>query len=94
MARTKFRGACDRFRKTQQGEDTWQEMMATCKEICESEFIGECDIRDILDEDETWEEYMYNAEGQGDPIRFYKSEETGLYFFQTAGFEFIWEIQN
>ncbi len=26
---------------------------------------------------------------QGDPIKFYKSAN-GKYFFQTAGFEFIW----
>lgn len=94
MAGTKFMGACDRFRKTQQGEDRWQEMMRTCVEIHEIEFLEECDVRAVLDEDETWEEYMYGAEGQGDPIRFYKSNETGLYFFKTAGFEFIWEIQN
>jgi hypothetical protein len=37
------------------------------------------------------EEYKENASNQGDPIRFYKSKNN-LYFFQTAGFEFIWKV--
>jgi len=80
---------CDRLRRTEEGEDFWQEMMRTRKKVSEREFLRKVDIDDVLDEGETWEEYAENASRQGDPIKFYKSKD-GTYFFQTAGFEFIW----
>lgn len=81
--------SCDRLRRTEEGEDFWQEMMNTRKKVSEREFLRKVDISDVLDKDETWEEYSENASRQGDPIKFYKSKD-GTYFFQTAGFEFIW----
>lgn len=90
MPRVNFIGPCDRFRQTPRGEVTWQLMMRTRKEIAESTFRAACNVSYILDEGETWAEYKRNCAMQGDPIKFYKSAETGLYFFQTAGFEFIW----
>ncbi|MFF2532492.1 hypothetical protein ACFVS2_26855 [Brevibacillus sp. NPDC058079] len=84
-----FLGVCDRFRKTETGERLWQEMMQTKKAICESEFLQVCNVQRVLDDGEQWEEYKDNARLQNDEIRFYKSK-IGLYFFQTAGFEFIW----
>ena len=84
-----FLGVCDRFRKTAEGEAKWQEMMSTKKKISESKFMELCDVSVILDEGETWREYKDVAKNQGDAIKYYKSEN-GLYFFQTAGFEFIW----
>jgi len=83
-----FINVCDRFRQTKEGEDTWQRMMDTKVEINEAEFLKKCDVSRILDEDETWQDYKDNARYQGDPIKFYRTE-IGLYFFQTAGFEFI-----
>lgn len=85
----RFLGACDRFRKTENGEDLWQEMMNTRKEITESEFLKICDISKVLDEDELWEDYKETAKRQNEPIHFYKASN-GLCFFQTTGFEFIW----
>lgn len=85
----KYLGVCDRFRKTLEGENTWQEMMSTKKEITESEFRKVCNVNEVLDEGENWKEYKLTAIMQHDPIKFYKSSN-GLYFFQTAGFEFIW----
>jgi hypothetical protein len=82
-----FVGACDRFRKTPEGESAWQEMMATREEITEAEFLASCDVADVLDEDETWEQYK--EAWRSDPIRYYKSAN-GMYHFQTAGFEHIW----
>ena len=78
-----FLGVCDRFRKTAEGEAKWQEMMATKKKISEKKFMELCDVKAVLDDGETWQEYKYAA--KSDPIKFYKSEN-GLHFFQTAGF--------
>lgn len=88
--KAKFKGTCDRVRNTLGGERFWLEMMKNKKEIKESEFLKYVNVKDVLDEDESWEEYKKNARDQGDPIKFYKSNT--VYFFQTAGFEFIWEI--
>lgn len=84
-----YLGVCDKFRKTEHNEEVWQEMMKTKTEISEQEFLKLCDIQHILDEEETWVEYKENARLQNDSIKFYKSENS-LYFFQKAGFEFIW----
>lgn len=91
-SKAKFKGTCDRVRKTQEGEQFWQDMMNSKKEIKESEFLKAVDIKVVLDEGETWKEYKQNAKDQGDPIKYYKSNGN-IYFFQTAGFEFIWEIK-
>jgi len=61
-------------------------MMKNKIEISESEFLENVSINKILDEGETWESYKKD---QADEIKFYKSGY--VYFFQTAGFEFIWE---
>ncbi len=81
----KFKGACDRLRRTEKGELFWQDMMSSKKEIPEKEFLKKVKIEDVLDDDETWEQYK---EGTSD-LKFYKSKNA--YFFQTAGFEFIWD---
>ena len=88
-AKAKFLGTCDRVRKTQEGEKLWQDMMHSKKEIRESEFLKIVNVKDILDEGESWNEYKQNAKQQGDPIKYYKSDNN-IYFFQTAGFEFMW----
>ena len=79
---------CDRLRQTKEGEDFWQVMMKNKIKISENLFLKNVNIKDVLDEGETWQDYKDNARKQGDPINFYKSN--GTYFFQTAGFEFIW----
>ena len=80
-----FAGACDRLRRTPEGEKFWQDMMKNKQEISEAEFLKNVNIKDVLDEGETWEVYK---QGASDEIKFYKSNDT--HFFQTAGFEFIW----
>lgn len=89
-SKLKFKGSCDRFRQTKEGEGEWHKMMETKKEISEKEFLNKINIKDILDEDEKWEDYKINSQKEGDPIKFYKSNNN-TYFFQTAGFEFIWK---
>jgi len=89
MGKLKFLGSCDRYRQTDKGEMEWQEMMKTRQQISESAFLSKININDVLDEGESWKEYKNTAKMQGDPIKFYKSKNK-KYFFQTAGFEFIW----
>jgi len=62
--------------------------MRNKKSITEKEFLENTDTKDILDEDETWEQYKKDMERQ-DQVRYYKSGD--IYFFQTAGFEYFWE---
>lgn len=81
----KFRGACDRIRQTEEGETFWQNMMKNKKAVSEQEFLKNVDVSDILDEDETWDEYKLTSPN----IKFYKSGKN-TYFFQASGFEFIW----
>jgi len=84
----KFLGSCDRIRQTEAGESLWQWMMKHKQEISEEEFLENVNIKDVLDKDENWKDYKENAELEGEPLRFYKSGN--VYFFQHAGFEFIW----
>jgi len=87
-----YAGACDRLRKKEGGEEFWQKMMDTKKEIKELDFLKNVNIKDALDEDETWSEYKSMAKKEGDPVKLYESENA--FFFQTAGFEFIWKKKN
>jgi len=79
---------CDRLRQTDKGEAFWQDMMKHKVKISEKRFLKNVNIRKALDEDESWKDYKEDAAREGDPIKFYKSGKT--YFFQRAGFEFIW----
>jgi len=81
-----FKGVCDRVRKLPGGEEFWQKMMKHKEEISEDEFLEAVNPEDVLDPGETWEEYQ---SGHTD-IKFFKSIDD-TYFFQTAGFEFIWK---
>lgn len=79
--------SCDRFRRTEEGEKFWQEMMASRKEISEKSFLSRVDVSGLLDPGETWNDYIENARMQDD-VKFYESKN-GAIFLQTAGFEFI-----
>lgn len=81
---------CDRLRQTEDGEKFWQEMMQTRDPIDEQEFLDNVIIKDILDEGESWTDYKT---GISDDLLFFKSDN-GAYFFQTAGFEFIWKSKE
>jgi len=58
-------------------------------QISEKRFLKNVNIRKALDEDENWEDFKNMSVMESDPIKFYKSGNT--YFFQTAGFEYIWK---
>lgn len=80
----KFKGTCDRFRKTKVGEDEWQEMMSTATRINQRNFMKNVEIEDALDEDETWKEFLHVHRD----VKFFESPK--YYFMQTHGFEYIW----
>ena len=84
---TEYCNVCDRLRRTEEGEQKWQAMMDSKQEISEGEFLNsvEIDESNILDEEETWEDYRSQA---GEDLKFYESDNE--FFFQVAGFEFIW----
>ena len=84
MINTEYCGTCDRIRKTEQGESFWQDMILSKVRITESQFLRCIDIKPVLDSGETWQEYKSSAED----IKFYVADNA--FFFQTAGFEFIW----
>jgi GNAT superfamily N-acetyltransferase len=79
---------CDKLRRTEEGEAKWQRMMDTRVEISEEEFLSQVNIEElpVLDEGETWNDYRLYA---GEDLTFYESDNE--YFFQVAGFEFIWD---
>ena len=84
---------CERLRQTDAGELFWHRMMKHKKKISEKQFLKNVRLKDVLDEDETWKDYKENAKMEGDSIKFYKSIDK-TYFFQTAGFEFIWMVKK
>lgn len=86
ISKSTFIGVCDRVRKKPGGEEFWQAMMNSKKKISEREFLNYVDPKEILDEGEKWEDYRQSSPG----IKFYESLD-GVYFFQVAGFEFIWK---
>jgi hypothetical protein len=82
-----FLGTCDRVRRTDEGEEFWQAMMADRVEISEAEFLNAVIISDMLDEGETFDDFTTVAEMEGEPCRFFKTGET--FHIQQAGFEWI-----
>jgi hypothetical protein len=82
----KFYGVCDKIRVNQEGEDFWQHVMSNREEITMDNFLDNVDLSSILDDGETWEDYL---SGLSDDIKFYQCND--VYFFQTAGFEFFWK---
>jgi hypothetical protein len=89
LAAFRYLGTCSTFRKNAMNEQLWRETITTRKRINESEFLQKCHVEEALDVGETWDQYKSVAETEETPLKFYKAPN-GLYFFQRAGFEFIW----
>jgi len=87
--KTDFLAICDNLRKDPDGELFWSEMMFSRSRITEANFLKYVDITQlpVLDADETWNDYRKYA---GNDLQFYQS--SNAFFFQVAGFEFIWSI--
>lgn len=86
---TKYFGQCDIIRKHPGGEELWHKLIAHEIRITKEEFLSHVNIKDILDEDETIDDFTGN-----DKDTYYaKSIVDGVvyYFFMTYGFEFIWK---
>jgi len=88
-----FLGSCDRFRmKGEWHESFWQEMMANKTPATLAELETACQVSELLEEGETLEDLGADAPESGA----WKSNAKGqdVYFFQTAGFEFIFSAQQ
>ena len=85
----RYIGQCDKIRRTAEGEAFWREMISNAKTISEALFLEHADVSDILDDDETWEQYKT---GCSDDTSYHCSVVGGfdIVFFKTCGFEFIW----
>lgn len=83
-----FFGPCDRVRRTEAGENFWQQMMKNKVPVSEEEFVAAVNFEGFLDEGETWEQYRDDNMAQDPDFMLYKSGEH--YFIQFAGFEMIW----
>jgi hypothetical protein len=84
-----FIGVCDKIRCKKDKEDWWHNIMDNKVEISEEEFLKHVNPTEILDDEETWDEYS-EAMKQEDPnAAFYKTGD--VYFFQTTGFEYFWK---
>lgn len=84
-----YLGQCDRVRCSEANEQKWQQMMKLKQPVPLQELIENCDVSAVLDEDDSLENWgLDDTEGTNS----YKSVwgNVPCYFFQTAGFEFIW----
>ena len=87
---TKYIGQCDRIRKTPEGDALWHKLIENEIRITKEEFLSNVDVRDILDEDDTIE----NFTGTDKNTYYVKSIVDGVvyFFLMTYGFEFIWKF--
>jgi hypothetical protein len=86
---SKFLGDCFRIRLKPNGEEWWQHMMDTGKPISKEEFLSVIDPRAILDEDETFEQFLETSSFR----YFFKSGD--VYFMTDGdpnGFEYFWSV--
>lgn len=85
-------GQCDLLRrKCDSNEEYWHDMMKNKKRIFFSDFINKVDMQQMLDEDETPEQYIKDAVRSDFETAAYVSNwgNKECMFLQTAGFEFI-----
>ncbi len=81
-------GQCNVIRsKFIDGEYFWLVMMTNKEEITSQEFIKTVKVSDLIDDDETVEEYINSYSD----IKFYSSkvDSTEVYFLSSSGFEFV-----
>jgi len=91
-----YLGQCDELRRqcfpssmagTSRGEDLWQRMMLLRQSISLEEFEDACDISDLLDEDETLEQFLADDPKSGAYLSYWGNQK--CMFIQSSGFEFI-----
>jgi hypothetical protein len=84
----KFFEQCDRWRRNfANGESNWHEMMRNKVAISQDELKDAVTVEDILDEDETLDDFVCSDPDHG----FYSStiNDEKVFFMQDCGFEFI-----
>lgn len=84
-------GQCDLLRKNNCNEKFWQDMMKKKSTITMQEFVKGIDPSRILDDDETFEQYVEEAKREDKNFGFYKStwDDKPAKFMQHGGFEFV-----
>lgn len=88
--KSSYIGQCDKVRCDSKGESFWQNMMSTKKKITQREFLKHIDPSRILDDGESFDEWVSYHKQEDDTMGFYKSSDN-IYFIQVAGFEYIWK---
>jgi len=84
----KYLGQCDRLRCDDIGERNWHRMIDNHTKVSMEEFMGQCDWKAIVDEDEeNLDDFI-----AGDPEAYFAKSVWGnkyCYYLMHAGFEFI-----
>jgi hypothetical protein len=81
-------GQCDKIRQTLEGEDLWRKIMSFKRFVSKEDFMDHIDPSNILDEDETIDEFM-----KSDPDAYYaysRVDNINYWLIGHSGFEFIW----
>lgn len=92
QTKKQYIGQCDTLRrKCDNNEEFWHSMMKNKKKISFKNFINRVDFNQILDNDETPEQYIKDALMTDNETAAYISNwgDKEAMFLQTAGFEFI-----
>lgn len=92
MRRRKYVGQCDLLRrKGASNEAKWQAMMSCAEPVSVEDFLVNVDISDLLDEDETEQQWVADRRREDPSTGFYRSwwGSERAWFIQTAGFEYI-----
>lgn len=79
-------GQCDRLRKCGY-EQNWQKMMDDARPVSQQEFLNNVDVSDLLDQNESPEEWLQNFKSPQFLKSFWLNKT--CYFIAANGFEFI-----
>ena len=91
-SKKQYIGQCDTLRRKCTGnEEFWHSMMKNKRKISFKQFINSVNFQQMLDDDETPEQYINNAVMSDNETAAYVSNwgDQEAMFLQTAGFEFI-----
>lgn len=82
-----YLGQCDKLRRIAQGEQLWQQMLLLKAPVSIDTFKHLCQLEELLDEDETLEDFLADDPSSGLYASFWGEQR--CLFIQTSGFEFI-----
>jgi hypothetical protein len=92
LGKKQYIGQCDLLRrKCDSNEEYWHDMMKNKEKILFSDFINKVDMTQMIDADETPEQFIKDAVRSDFETSAYVSNwgDKECMFLQTAGFEFI-----